>query len=152
MSKIILCRGIQGSGKTTWAKQWALEDPEHRVRFNNDDIRNMLGKYWVPSREDLVKSLRSVFLLISMSYGFDIVIDNMNLNPKELEYYNGVLDDWNNPEWAMPDVVRPKYSLEFKDFFIPLQDCIERDSKRPNPIGEEVIRKTYEKYKDILKV
>ena len=44
MSKIILCRGIQGSGKTTWAKQWVLEDPEHRVRFNNDDIRNMLGK------------------------------------------------------------------------------------------------------------
>lgn len=29
---------------------------------------------------------------------------------------------------------------------------IERDSKRPNPTGEEVIRKTYEKYKDILKV
>lgn len=50
------------------------------------------------------------------------------------------------------DIVRPKYSLEFKDFFIPLQDCIERDSKRPNPIGEEVIRKTYERYKDILKV
>lgn len=141
MPKIILCRGIQGSGKTTWAKQWVLEDPEHRVRFNNDDIRNMLGKYWVPSREDLVKSLRSAFLLNSMSYGFDIVIDNMNLNPKELEYYN-----------AVPDVVRPKYSLEFKDFFIPLQKCIERDSKRPNQIGEEVIRKTYEKYKDILKV
>lgn len=89
---------------------------------------------------------------IPMSYGFDIVIDNMNLNPKELEYYNGVLDGWNNPKGAVPDVVRPKYSLEFKDFFIPLQDCIERDSKRPNPIGEEVIRKTYEKYKDILKV
>lgn len=152
MPKIILCREIQGSGKTTWAKQWALEDPEHRVRFNNDDIRNMLGKYWVPSREDLVKSLRSAFLLNSMSYGFDIVIDNMNLNPKELEYYNVVLNGWNNPKWAIPDVVRPKYSLEFKDFFILLQKCIERDSKRPNPIGEEVIRKTYEKYKDILKV
>ena len=87
-----------------------------------------------------------------MSYGFDIVIDNMNLNPKELEYYNRVLDGWNNPEWVTPDVVKPKYSLEFKDFFIPLQECIERDSKRPNPIGEKVIRKTYERYKDILKV
>lgn len=87
-----------------------------------------------------------------MSYGFDIVIDNMNLNPKELEYYNRVLDGWNNPERVTPDVVKPKYSLEFKDFFIPLQECIERDSKRPNPIGEEVIRKTYERYKDILKV
>ena len=61
MPKIILCRGIQGSGKTTWAKQWVLEDPEHRVRFNNDDIRNMLGKYWVPSREGLIKDLRGYF-------------------------------------------------------------------------------------------
>lgn len=152
MAKIILCRGIQGSGKTTWAKQWVLEDPEHRVRFNNDDIRNMLGKYWVPSREDLVKDLRGTFLWNSMFYGFDIVIDNMNLNPKELEYYNKMLDNWNDPEVTIPTVVRQKYSLEFKNFFIPLEECIERDSKRPNPIGEEVIRKTYEKYKDILKV
>ncbi len=49
-------------------------------------------------------------------------------------------------------MVRRKYDLEFKNFFIPLEECIERDSKRPNPIGEEVIRKTYEKYKDVLKV
>ena len=143
MAKIILCRGIQGSGKTTWAKQWVLEDPEHRVRFNNDDIRNMLGKYWVPSREGLVKDLKGLFLQEAMAYGFDIVIDNMNLNPRELEYYERVLNDWNR-------AVRPKYELEFKDFFIPLQDCIERDSKRPNPIGEEVIKATYEKYKSIL--
>jgi predicted kinase len=150
MAKIILCRGIQGSGKTTWAKQWALEDPEHRVRFNNDDIRNMLGKYWVPSREDLVKDLRRTFICDAMFWGLDIVIDNMNLNPKEIEYYNTILDSWNNPKGVVPDVVRPKYSLEFKDFFIPLQECIDRDSKRPNPTGEEVIRKTYEKYKYIL--
>ena len=69
MPKIILCRGIQGNGKTTLAKQWALEDNEHRVRFNNDDIRNMLCQYCVPSREDLVKSLRCTFLLNSMYYG-----------------------------------------------------------------------------------
>lgn len=143
MPKIILCRGIQGSGKTTWAKQWVLEDPEHRVRFNNDDIRNMLGKYWIPSREGLVKDLKGLFLQEAMAYGFDIVIDNMNLNPRELEYYERVLNDWNR-------AVRPKYELEFKDFFIPLQDCIERDSKRPNPIGEKVIKATYEKYKSIL--
>ena len=150
MPKIILCRGIQGSGKTYWAKQWVLEDPEHRVRFNNDDIRNMLGKYWVPSREGLVKDLRRTFIYNAMFCGLDIVIDNMNLNPKEIEYYNTILDSWNNPKGAVPDIVRPKYSLEFKDFFTPLQECIERDSKRPNPIGEKVIRDTYERYKDIL--
>ena len=123
MAKIILCRGIQGSGKT---KQWVLEDPEHRVRFNNDDIRNMLGKYWVPSREGLVKDLKGLFLWEAMSYRFDIVIDNMNLNPKELEYYERVLNDWNSANEYAPTVIRP------------------------NPIGEEVIKATYEKYKSIL--
>lgn len=150
MAKIILCRGIQGSGKTTWAKQWVLEDPEHRVRFNNDDIRNMLGKYWVPSREGLVKNLKNTFLWSSMLHGFDIVIDNMNLNPKELEYYNKVLNHWNYLKGITPGEAKLKYELEIKNFFTPLQECIERDSKRPNPIGEKVIRDTYERYKDIL--
>ena len=137
MAKIILCRGIQGSGKTTWAKQWALEDPEHRVRFNNDDIRNMLGKYWVPSREPMVAAMKYGFVEKAMLLRLDIVVDNINLNNKEIEYWR---------HWANLH----NYDLEFKNFFTPLQECIDRDSKRPNPIGEEVIRKTYEKYKDII--
>lgn len=54
MSKLIITRGLPASGKSTWAKQWVLEDPEHRVRINQDDIRLMLGKYWVPKRESLL--------------------------------------------------------------------------------------------------
>ena len=142
MSKIILCRGIQGSGKTTWAKQWVLEDPEHRVRFNNDDIRNMLGKYWVPSREHLVSDIKKDFIVSAMEFGYDIVVDNMNFNPKEIEYCENLVDSTLG--------YMNCYSLEYKDFFIPLEVCIERDSKRENPIGEEVIRKTYERYKTII--
>ena len=156
MPKIILCRGIQGSGKTTWAKQWALEDPEHRVRFNNDDIRNMLGKYWVPSREQLVSALKRQFIITSMKLGYDIVIDNMNLNPKEAEFYEQYVEAHNQTVEELRKENKLnlqddfKYELEFIDFFTPLQECIERDSKRPNLIGEEVTRKTYEKYKDII--
>lgn len=142
MSKIILCRGIQESGKTTWAKQWVLEDPEHRVRFNNDDIRNMLGKYWVTSREHLVSDIKKDFMVSAMEFGYDIVVDNMNFNPKEIEYYENLVDSTLG--------YMNCYSLEYKDFFIPLEVCIERDSKRENPIGEEVIRKTYERYKTII--
>lgn len=142
MPKIILCRGIQGSGKTFWAKQWVLKDPEHRVRFNNDDIRNMLGKYWVTSREHLVSDIKKDFIVSAMEFGYDIVVDNMNFNPKEIEYYENLVDSTLG--------YMNCYSLEYKDFFIPLEVCIERNSKRENPIGEEVIRKTYERYKSII--
>ena len=146
--KIILCRGIQGSGKSTWAKQWAAEDPEHRVRFNNDDIRNMLGVYWVPGyRENLVSRIKRQFLLSAMFFGYDIVIDNMNLNEKEVEFYKEFVQNHNNPKGVVPDMVMSQYELEFKDFKTPLEECIERDAKRPNPIGAEVITSTYNRYK-----
>lgn len=79
--KLIICRGIQGSGKSTWAKQWCHESPEHRVRFNNDDIRNMLGDYWVPSREKLVTEAKANMITFALIKGYDVVVDNMNLNP-----------------------------------------------------------------------
>lgn len=146
MPKIILCRGIQGSGKTTWAKKWAEEDPEHRVRWNNDDFRKMLGKYWVPKREVIVSSTELHFIDTAMYRGYDIVIDNMNLNPKYYEFIKKIIEDFN-----CMVTESEQYILEFKDFFdVSLEECIERDSKRPNPIGEEVIKVTYEKYKSIL--
>lgn len=80
MPKIILTRGIQGSGKSTWAKKWVEEDPTHRVRWNNDDFRRMLGPYWIPERESFVSKLKLDFLSEAMFFGYDIVIDDMNLN------------------------------------------------------------------------
>lgn len=91
--QLIICRGIQGSGKSTWAKQWCHEDPEHRIRFNNDDIRNMLGDYWVPNREKVVTATYNTVLAYGMEKGYNIVVDNMNLNPKtcvELEELNAL--------------------------------------------------------------
>ena len=82
MSKLIICRGLPASGKSTWAKQWVLEDPEHRVRINQDDIRLMLGKYWVPSREKLVQHIQEEALIEALLRGYNIVIDNTNLNEK----------------------------------------------------------------------
>lgn len=141
MSKIILCRGIQASGKSTYAKAWVEEDPEHRIRFNNDDIRNMLGKYWVPSREHLVRRIKVALILEAMETGYDIIVDNMNLNPKEVEWYEAIVRDFKTRR------VSSDYSIEFKDFKTPLEECLRRDSLRNNPIGFEVIKNTYNRYK-----
>lgn len=138
MNKIIICRGIPASGKSTWTKQWVLEDPEHRVRINQDDIRNMLGKYWVPSRENLVSYINNTIITKAVSLNYDIVIDNINLNPKNILYIEDIIL-----------LCNMKYIIEYKDFFdIPLSICIERDKKRTNPIGEEVIRSFYNRYKN----
>jgi len=137
MNKIILCQGIQGSGKSTWAKAWVKEDPEHRVRLNYDDLRNMLGVYWVPSREEMLKVIEGAFLKKAILSRYDIVIDNMNLNPKTIAFYE---------EWARQN----NYELERKLFATPVEECIRRDSMRPNPIGEVIIKRTWNIYRNYI--
>ena len=143
--KVLILRGLQGSGKSTFAKQWVNEDPEHRVRFNRDDVRNMLGKYWVPSRESLINSIQNDFLSSALYQGYDIVIDNMNLNEKYIKEIKAFVQGWNNVSDSHV------YDIEIKDFFhVPLQTCIDRDAQRENPIGENVIRNTYNKSKNSI--
>lgn len=138
MSKLIITRGLPASGKTTWAKQWVFEDPEHRVRINQDDIRNMLGKYWVPSREKLVQHIQEEALIEALLKGYDIVIDNTNLNKKVIDNYRALV------------IAHGNHAIEYKDFFdTPLSVCIERDKARDLQVTEKVIRGFFERYKDI---
>ena len=137
MSKLIICRGLPASGKSTWAKQWVLEDPEHRVRINQDDIRLMLGKYWVPSREKLVQEIQFDAIVEALCREFDVVIDNTNLNKKVLDQFNHLIKTFED------------YEIEYKDFFdTPLSVCIERDKNRDLQVTEKVIRSFYNNYKD----
>lgn len=144
MKRIILTRGTPASGKSTWAKQEVLKDPEHSVRINRDDLRNMSGQYWVPAREDYIISCRNQLLNLAICIGFDtIILDGMNLNPKDFEYVSLVVDKANE---IIKDT-KNQYKIEIKDFTnVPLNVCIERDSKRENPLGEKVIRDIFNKY------
>lgn len=144
--KIILTRGIQGSGKSTWAKKWSEEEPLKRIRWNNDDFRRMMGKYRVSQREGMVTAMREAFLKAAMLRGYDIVVDNMNLYPKEEAYFRTIIDKFNSS-----NLLDYTYELEFKDFLdITPEECIERDAKREgsNRIGRDVIMKTYNRYKE----
>lgn len=144
MPKIILTQGIQGSGKSTFAKKWVEEDPIHRVRWNNDDCRRMCGPYSVLERESFITSIRHTFIHKSMIDKKDIVIDDMNLNTRTTEYYEKIVKAYN-------DQNTDKYILEYKQFFnISVDECILRDSMRPNPIGEKIIKSTYRKYRDYI--
>lgn len=142
MNKLIICRGLPASGKSTWAKEWVMRDPEHRVRINQDDIRSMLGKYWVPTREPIVSTIQQEAILTAMNFGVDIVIDNTNLNKKVVDDYIKVANKF-------------KYLVEYKDFFnISLGECLRRSVIRnaslpkDAQIADTVIVGMYERYKD----
>ena len=140
---LVICRGIQGSGKTSFAKQWCHEDPEHRVRFNNDDIRNMLGDYWVPNREKLVTEAKANMITFALIKGYDVVVDNMNLNPKEDEWIRTLCANIEKDKGIHVDI-------EYKDFWTPVEECIRRDASRPNPIGAKVIKDTWRRYRNFI--
>lgn len=143
MNRLIICRGLPASGKTTWAKEWVMRDPEHRVRINQDDIRLMLGKYWVPARESIVGTIQQEAILAAMNFGVDIVIDNTNLNKKVVDAHVKIAEKF-------------KYTVEYEDFFnVSLGDCIRRNEIRnaslpkDAQIADTVIVSMYERYKDI---
>ena len=150
IKKLILTRGIPGSGKSTWAKAWVAEDPEHRIRLNWDDMRNMLGPYWVPSREGINKSMlwNAVNTAAYCTVPYDIVLDNMNLNPKSWNEAEDWINTYNKSSHAIG--IDVQYVLEFKDFFTPVEECIRRDAKRPNPIGEKTIKDIWRRYRHFI--
>lgn len=146
MAKIILCRGIQGSGKTTWAKQYCKEHP-NTIRVNRDDIRQMFSQKWSKELEQIVIDTELRAIDNALYEEMDVVVDDVsNLNKYTVDKIWDIVRKYQQMR-SISD-----YGIIYQDLFTPLEECIERDSKRPNPIGEEVIRKTYEKYKDILKV
>lgn len=143
--QLIICRGIPGSGKSTWAYSWVKESPTTRIRLNNDDIRRMFGPYWVPEREKLIHDTKYHTALSAMTLGYDIVVDNMNLNPKEIKFWKDVVEGFNVIQDGF------KYTIKFKDFFdVSLEECLDRDKRRENPVGEKAIRDIWKRYKHFI--
>ena len=104
----------------------------------------MCGKYWVPAREKYITACKGTILINAINFKFDtIIIDEMNLNPKENRYLKDMVSMMNDTFKDNND----KYIIEIKDFTnVPLDVCLERDSKRENPLGEKVIRGIFNKY------
>ena len=137
--KIIFIKGIIGSGKTTWSKQYCVDNPNF-VRINKDDIREMLGnpEYTKESENDVVTIQHKMAETILRS-GKSLIVDDTNFNPYHQVWYRGISD---------------RFHIDFtiKIFNTPLEECIARDATRGNKsIGEGEITKMYNKYKkDII--
>ena len=132
MPKMLILSGIPASGKSTFAKQFVKEN-NGWIRINKDDIRRMFGEYWLPKRESLVEAVEYAIAEDAAFYGWNIIVDDTNLNPKYIKVWKELADEF-------------EYEIEYKEFKVSLEQALEWDSKRENPVGENVIRGFYKKY------
>jgi predicted kinase len=131
MPKLLMLKGLPASGKSTHAKELAASG---WVRTNKDDLRAMLNdSNWSKSNEAAVLRLRDFIVLDALKRGKNVVVDDTNFAPIHEETLKKLAQD-------------NKAGFEVKFFDTPLEECIKRDLKRPNSVGERVIKKMYNDY------
>lgn len=144
--KVIMMKGLPGSGKSTYSKQLIKDYPGQYKRISKDDLRNMLDNgRWSKANEKLILALRDIILSRAMIEGFSVIIDDTNLAPKHEEHIRQLVEARNKAEKL--NETKVQHSFEIKDFNdISLEECIKRDQKRANYVGEKVIRQMYDQF------
>lgn len=122
MPKIIICRGLPGSGKTTWAKDYVQRNIFNpAVRVNRDDIRKMLAITYNTLTEEFVKGMERDMITNALNFGFDVVVDDTNIYTSAAELIVAAIEQ---SSW---ETVR----VEFKSFFdTPIETCEDRQMER----------------------
>lgn len=141
--KVIFTCGVQASGKSFWAKQF-VKDNQNYKRVNRDSIRHMISNYTHDDKnEKLVTKIEKEIITQIIKDGYNLVVDNMNLNKKYLDELKNFIHS----------VVKDGTTLDFevKEFPISLHEAVERDKNRIDSVGEAVIKKTWKKYEIELK-
>jgi len=131
--KVLVLSGLPASGKSTFAKELIAKDKSY-VRVCRDDLRESMFNYkFSRPNEGAVRRLRDFMILDTLTNGRNVVIDETNLNPKNMPHYRQLVSVW-NPEF------------EEKFFDKPLKQCIEDDLKRPRSVGSKVIQRMYDDF------
>lgn len=147
-NKLYILVGISGSGKSTLAHQMWAKNPLKTIIVNRDKIREELFGYNestikeyyqrkdIRSLEKQVTIYQDVLIYSGFSQGKDVIIDATNLNKKDIESFS----IWNKEVVVIPAI---------NSFDVEL--CIKRDAERTRSVGEDVIKKQYNKFKSIIK-
>ncbi len=144
MQHLIIMVGVSGSGKSTWARQFVLNNPTY-VRLGRDELRRSvlpvsLGEFWRDwdagrrnRIERLVSDLEKAGLLAALDKGWNVVLDNTHLRQR---YINDVLKV----------VANRSVTVRFQVVDVSLDEAIRRDRDRPDVVGESVIREQMNRF------
>lgn len=130
--KIIVLQGPPASGKSTWARETAKAGTPY-VIVNRDSIRNARGEYWIPDQEDYISDIEEYGVRSAINRNLIPIIDATNLNPKTIRKWENLAKELD-------------CEIEYKQFYIPFKEALERDANREQSVGKKVLRKFYERY------
>jgi predicted kinase len=92
------------------------------------------GKY-SKGNERFIETLRDLMINAALSEGRHVIVDDTNLNPRHEEVIRELVNTWNAGH-------NDNVVVEVKSFLdISVDECIERDKKRTNSVGADVIVK-----------
>lgn len=133
MNKLYITRGIQASGKTTYAKKM-LEDNDNLVRINRDDLRSMLFGGWTGehSDEELVTRVQHDAIRSALRKERDVICDDTHLRRKYVK--------------RMYELAKEEQAeFVLLDHFMQtdVEELVARNAQRETTVSEDLIRKNY---------
>lgn len=126
-------KGLPASGKSTNAKMLAESG---YFRVNKDDIREMLfGDNYKRKHEKQVLWTRDAMIRSALEHNKSVVVDDTNFNPVHEKTFRKIAQEYGA-------------QFEVNDSFlkVSVEECVRRDLKRANSVGERVIRSMYHQY------
>ena len=134
MRNLTVLQGLPASGKSTWAKKIIERHKDvgqGAVRVNRDLLREMLTfSDWTPEFEEKVIAIEVMiasYFLNEDGYGV-VIVDDVNLGEKAVKMWTEIAKTH-------------KVNVQFNQTNVGVEECIRRDKKRKNSVGEKVIRK-----------
>lgn len=138
--------GISASGKSTYAHEKWLSDPNKYIIVSRDKIRELLfgfnegnmEQYYsmnnISGFEKQITRYEDTIINDALSASKTVIIDATNLNRSYIERFKY----WNVP-------------AEVLIFEVELDEAIDRDSSRTRVVGENLIRKQYDRFIALIK-
>lgn len=138
MAHLQILRGLQASGKSTYAEAYVAEDFSNRIRVSRDNLRDMAhgGAFQKGVTEQTIIIARNALVEKFLRKDFEVVVDDTNLakrNVAELaKIANKVGATWDITDFTHVDV----------------EECVRREAERGKlgADGEDIIRDSYNRY------
>lgn len=133
---LTITRGLPGSGKSTWTEEQQRKRDDI-VRVNRDSLREtVFGGHGVLDNkaESLITQMQIQMVTSLLDKGYSVIVDDTHLRAKVVRQWYRVAKNYGG-----------RVQFVVQDFDTPLETCILRDSLRSRSVGENVIRRMYER-------